>query len=117
MTAIDTWSEQIQGYARSQVLMRNSKVVVCVPMLVLSCGESHVTPQTAPSSPSSASQDGRAQLAILIPQDPAVARNRRFVPHDPWSGLPYLDLPGPNYDQWDLEQGNFAPVHVERFHD
>ena len=101
-------------------MMRNFSVLACVPLLLVGCD------QSTESSSSSAARDS----APLLLTQPVVAPDPLFIGsippelvdeflnfrEDPWRGLPWLDIPGPNYDRWDRHQEfrsmRFAtPVH------
>ena len=91
-----------------------------VMTLALGCGDESQSPsaRTSESASPVQSEPSPPQTVIIIGPDEIRripledvkayldATGRHFL-HDPWRGLPSLDLPGPNYDQWDVEQGNF----------
>ena len=102
--------------------MRNARVLACVALLLAGCGES------IQSSPTAASPDAAPRPAAPIVVESDTTRKSGLslkqwqtlyeefhkalaalpppspppLPHDPWAAPLGLDIPGPNYDRWDL---------------
>ncbi len=81
-------------------------VIACVSMLLLSCGKPPAAQPTAATPPAAPPPD--VPVYLVIPhftfkdvggQPPGAL--------DPWGSPPHLGVPGPNYDRWDMQEGNF----------
>lgn len=109
--------------AYHRLVMRTARVIACVPLLLAGCGES------IQSSPTAASSNAAPRTVTPLVVDSETTRNSGLspkqwqtlydeihkalsalplpppslpLPHDPWAAPLGLDIPGPNYDRWDL---------------
>ena len=97
-------------------MMRNARVLACVPFLLAGCGES------IPSSPTAASPDAAPRPATPLVVESDTTRISGLSPEqwqtlydefhkalNPWAAPPGLGVPGPNYDAWDRRQLDLGP--------